>query len=381
MAASWRADTTMAQREAPARAAWNFAAGPARLPDAVLARAGAALFERGADGAAAIERPFTGAGFREVLADARQRLTALLGVPDHYRVLFLAGGAMHQFSMVPMNLLDPASGLRRVAYADSGYWSRRAMQEAARYAEVAVVARHAGELPLTAPPLDDWQVPPDCAYCHITANETVDGIAYPAWPGTGAVPLVADATSCFLSAPLDVSKFGLIYASAQKNIGPSGLTVVIVREDLLQRPALAAPSALCYRLQAAQDSCLNTPPTLAIHLAALVFEWIAESGGLVAMASANRRKSGLLYGTIDNSQGFYTAPVAHGHRSTTNVRFHLADERLTEVFLTDAAAAGLHHLRGHRQVGGLRASLYNAMPDAGVAALVDFMAEFARGHG
>jgi phosphoserine aminotransferase len=360
---------------------WNFAAGPSRLPDAVLARAGEALFSRGADGAAAIERPFTGSALREVLTGARQCLTQLLGVPDNYRVLFLAGGAMHQFAIVPMNLLDPASGLRRVAYADSGYWSRRAMQEASRYAEVAVVARHAGNIALAAPALEDWQVPPDCAYCHITANETVDGVAYPKWPDTGSVPLVADMTSCFLGAPLDVSKFGLIYASAQKNIGPAGLTIVIVRDDLLLRPAAAAPSPLCYRLQAAQESCLNTPPTLAIHLAALVFDWIAESGGLPAMADANRRKAKLLYGAIDRSAGFYVAPVAPAHRSPTNVRFHLADEGLTERFLMDAETAGLTHLRGHRHLGGLRASLYNAMPLAGVAALVDFMAGFARRQG
>jgi phosphoserine aminotransferase len=364
-----------------ARPVWNFAAGPSRLPDAVLARAGAALFSRGADGAAAIERPFTGSSFRTVLADARQRLVRLLGVPDNYRVLFLAGGAMHQFSIVPMNLLDPSAGLRRLAYADSGYWSRRAMQEASRYAQVSVVARHAGSTPLAAPALGDWQVPPDSAYCHITANETVDGIAYPAWPDTGAVPLVADATSCFLSAPLDVSRFGLIYASAQKNIGPAGLTVVIVREDLLQRPALSVPSPFCYRLQAAQDSCLNTPPTLAIHLAALVFDWIAEAGGLPAMAAANRRKAELLYQTIDGSAGFYLAPVAPAHRSITNIRFHLADDDLTERFLSEAEAAGLTHLRGHPHVGGLRASLYNAMPEAGAAALAEFLAGFARRHG
>jgi len=364
------------------QATWNFAAGPSRLPDAVLARAGDALFSRSADGAAAIERPFTGITFREVLAAARRRLARLLDVPDNYRVLFLAGGAMHQFSALPMNLVDPSSGLRRVAYANSGYWSRRAMREAGRYAEVAVVAESTGgDMPLAAPALGDWRVPPDCAYCHITANETVDGIAYPAWPDTGAVPLVADATSCFLSAPLDVSKFGLIYASAQKNIGPAGLTVVIVRDDLLLRPALAAPSPFCYRLQAAQESCLNTPPTLAIHLAALVFDWIAESGGLPAMAAANRRKADLLYGAIDNSAGFYAAPVAPGHRSTTNVRFHLADDGLTERFLTDAETAGLSNLRGHPHVCGLRASLYNAMPVAGVAALVDFMAGFAQSRG
>jgi phosphoserine aminotransferase len=360
---------------------WNFAAGPSRLPDAVLTRAGPALFYRAADGAAAVERPFTGASFREVLAGARERLARLLELPANYRILFLAGGAMHQFSALPMNLLDPAAGLGRAAYADSGYWSRRALQEGSRFAETVVVARHDGDLPLAAPALARWQVPPDCAYCHITANETVDGIAYPYWPDTGAVPLVADMTSCFLGAPLDVSRFGLVYASAQKNIGPAGLTVVLVREDLLLRPALAAPSPLSYRLQAVQDSCLNTPPTLAIHLAALVFDWIAESGGLAAMAAASGRKAAMLYGAIDNSAGFYYAPVAPGHRSAMNVRFHLADARLTERFLLDAAAAGLANLQGHPHIGGLRASLYNAMPEAGVAALAGFMAAFVRRYG
>lgn len=360
---------------------WNFAAGPARLPDAVLARAGTAVFGRGADGAAPIERPFTGAAFREVMAGARQRLVDLLDIPDNYRVLFLAGGAMHQFSAIPMNLVDRASGSARVAYADSGYWSRRAMQEAARYADVTVVARHAGSTPLAAPPLEHWRVPTDSAYCHITANETVDGIAYPAWPDTGAVPLVADATSCFLAGPLDVSKFGLIYASAQKNIGPAGLTVVIVREDLLLRPALLAPSPFCYRLQADQDSCTNTPPTLAIHLAAMVFDWIAECGGLPAMAAANLQKARLLYDAIDNSGHFYRAPVAPGHRSSTNIRFHLADIGLTRRFLVEAESSGLTHLAGHPHIGGVRASLYNAMPEAGALALARFMAQFARRHG
>lgn len=360
---------------------WNFAAGPSRLPDAVLARIGEVLFRRGADGAAAIERPFTGNAVRAVLESARERLVKLLDIPANYRVLFLAGGSMHQFSAVPMNLLDPASGLRTAAYADSGYWSRRAMQEAGRFAEVSAVARHAGSKALAAPNVDNWRLPQGCAYCHVTANETVDGLAYPAWPDTGEVPLVADATSCFLATPLDIRRFGLVYASAQKNIGPSGMTVVIVREDLLRRPALAAPSPLCYRLQVEQEGCLNTPPVMAIHLAALVFEWIAESGGLSAMAAANRRKADLLYRVIDGSDGFYTAPITPAHRSMTNVRFHLVNDSLTECFLIDAEKAGLTNLRGHRHVGGVRASLYNAMPLAGVTALVDFMAEFRRCHG
>ncbi|HJV84201.1 MAG TPA: 3-phosphoserine/phosphohydroxythreonine transaminase [Noviherbaspirillum sp.] len=362
-------------------AVWNFASGPARLPDAVLARAGDVLFRRGADGATAIERPFTGTAVRAVLESARERLTQLLEIPANYRVLFLAGGAMQQFSAVPLNLLDPDSDLRTAAYADSGYWSRRAMQEAARFAEVSVIARHDGREALAAPAVGKWHVPTGCAYCHITANETVDGLAYPAWPDTGEVPLVADVTSCFLSAPLDISRFGLLYASAQKNIGPSGMTVVIVREDLLRRPAQSAPSPLCYRLQAEQDGCINTPPVMAIHLAALVFEWIAELGGLSAMAETNRRKAALLYQAIDSSDGFYTAPILVAHRSMTNVRFHLADDSLTERFLIDAEQAGLTNLRGHRHVGGLRASLYNAMPLAGVGALIDFMKEFRQSNG
>ncbi|MEO6351999.1 MAG: aminotransferase class V-fold PLP-dependent enzyme, partial [Burkholderiaceae bacterium] len=203
---------------------YNFASGPARLPDPVLARAQQELLLRGTDGACAAERPFTGEAFRAALAHARQRLAALLALPDYYRILFLAGGAMHQFSMVPLNLLGHS---RRAAYADSGYWSRRAMAEAARYADVTLAAQFAGSAPLAAPPLDHWQLPADSAYCHITPNETVDGIAYPALPDCGNIPLVADATSCLLTAPLDVARFGLIYAAAQKNIGIAGMTLVI----------------------------------------------------------------------------------------------------------------------------------------------------------
>ncbi|MFZ2852638.1 MAG: 3-phosphoserine/phosphohydroxythreonine transaminase [Rhodocyclaceae bacterium] len=357
---------------------WNFAAGPARLPDAVLARAGEELFARGADGAAAIERPFSSAAFRETLAAARQNLADLLGLPPNYHVLFLAGGAMQQFSMLPLNLLGDA---RCVAYADSGYWSKRAMAEARRYADLHVVAAHAGESPLAAPSLAGWQLPDDCAYCHITPNETVEGIAYPELPDTGVVPLAADCTSCFLMAPLDVSRFGVIYAGAQKNIGPAGMSVVIVHDDLLQRPAPLVPAPFSYRLQSEQGSCVNTPPTLAIALAGMVFEWIAGQGGLPAMADANRRKAERLYAAIDGSGGFYHAPVLPGHRSTSNVRFHLADDALTDVFIAEAEAHGLTHLRGHRHTGGLRASLYNAMPEAGVGALTAFMSDFARRRG
>jgi phosphoserine aminotransferase len=358
--------------------AWNFAAGPARLPDEVLDRAAVELFRRGVDGASAIERPFTGDAFRAVLNQARARLAELLDLPANYRILFLAGGAMQQFSLLPMNLLGAS---KRVAYADSGYWSRRAMAEAGKLAEVAVVARHPGEQPLAAPPLGRWTLPADCAYCHITPNETVDGIAYPELPDTGEVPLVADCTSSLLMAPLDVAKFGVVYASAQKNIGPAGLTVVIVRDDLLDRSPPELPAPFSYRRQAEEGSCVNTPPTLAIHIAALVFDWLAERGGLAAMAAASRRKAAGVYGAIDASAGFYVAPVEPTHRSPVNIRFHLAEPALTEVFLSAAEAAGLHHLRGHCRLGGLRASLYNAMPEEGAAALAGFMADFARRYG
>lgn len=355
--------------------AYSFAAGPARLPDAVLERARDALFVRGADGAAAVERPFTGDAFRATLAHARERLAALLGLPPGYRILFLAGGAMHQFSLVPMNLLGTA---RCAAYADSGYWSQRAIDEARRYTEVVIAARYIGATPLAAPTAGRWHLPPGCAYCHITPNETVDGLAYPELPHTGAVPLVADATSCFLATPLDVTRFGLIYASAQKNLGIAGLTVLVVRDDLLGRVSPRVPTAFSYRIQAQQDSTYNTPPTAAIHMAALVFDWIAESGGLATLAAANRRKAERIYQTIDGSGGVYTAPVVPAHRSVTNIRFHLADTALTERFIAEAEAHGLHHLRGHPRIGGLRASLYNAMPEAGASALAEFMSDFAR---
>jgi len=252
------------------------------------------------------------------------------------------------------------------------------MAEAGKLAQVEIVARHPGELPLAAPPPGRWALPADCAYCHITPNETVDGIAYPALPETGEVPLVADCTSSFLTAPLDVAKFGVIYASAQKNIGPAGLTVAIVREDLLERSRRDLPAPFSYRRQAEEGSCVNTPPMLAIHIAGLVFDWIADNGGLGEMEAASRRKAALIYTTIDSSGGFYLAPVAPGHRSPINIRFHLAETALTEVFLSEAEAAGLTNLRGHCQVGGIRASLYNAMPEAGVVALAGFMADFAR---
>lgn len=363
--------------------AYNFAAGPATLPEAVLARANAACFARGADGAGLLERPFGHPETRALLAHARQRLASLLALPDDWHVLFLAGGATQQFSVLPLNLRRPGE---TAVYADSGYWARRAFDEARRGGAARLLARADGAF---LPPLP-LHLPDDSAYCHLTLNETADGVAWPALPERGAVPLVADATSCFLAAPLAVEWIDLVYASAQKNIGVAGMTVLLVRDALLRRAAEQLPPVWSFRAQAGQDSCVNTPPLFAIQIAALVFDWIAEQGGVAALAAGNRRKARALYAAIDGcdgcdgsdgSDGFYRAPVPVACRSSTNVRFHLADEALTGDFLAEADAAGLRHLRGHPQFGGLRASLYNAMPEAGVAALTDFMADYRRRRG
>lgn len=348
---------------------WNFAAGPAMLPDAVIARARDELFARGPDGAGVAERPFSHPATRALLDGATERLASLLALPPGYQVLFLAGGAMQQFAAIPLNLLEASQA---AVYADSGYWARRAHAEAQRHGEAHL--QPMSEVALDAP----WSLPANCTYTHLTLNETADGLAWPALPDSGDVPLVADATSCFLAAPLACERYGLIYASAQKNIGPAGLAVLIVREDLLQRPASRVPSVWSYRLQCEHKSCVNTPPLSAIQLAAMVFDWIDDQGGLAALAVINQRKAATLYAAIDHSGGCYHAPVAAPWRSLTNVCFRLHDAALTERFIAEAEAAGLHHLRGHPRVGGLRASLYNAMPQAGVDALVDFMADFQR---
>lgn len=351
-----------------ARGDYNFAAGPAAIPAPVLARAREQLFA-GGPGGGLLERPFSHPDTRALIAGARATLARLLDLPDSHRILFLAGGASHQFAAVPLNLLE---GAEPAVYYDSGYWARRAHGEAARFGTALLRALPDGR----GEPLPD-----DTAYCHLTLNETADGRAWPSLPDCGTAPRVADATSCFLAGPLDCARFGLLYASAQKNIGPPGLCVVIVREDLLARPASRAPATWSYRRQAEQDSCVNTPPLAEILLASLVFEWIGEEGGLTALAERNRRKAARLYAAIDGSAGFYRAVVDGAWRSTTNICFRLADPAREADFLAAAEAAGLHHLRGHAQVGGMRASLYNAMPEAGARALAEFMDDFRQRHG
>lgn len=350
-----------------ANPAWNFAAGPARLPGAVLARACDELFSRGADGACQSERPFSSPAFRALRDHARQRLAELLDLPAGYRILFLAGGAMQQFSLLPINLARPG---QTIGYVQTGYWAKRAMNDGALHRPVLALAP-----PNAGSQLD---LSDDLAYCHLTTNETADGLAWPGIPETGRVPLVADCTSDFLTGPLAVDRFGLLYASAQKNIGVAGLCIVIVRDELLERSPENLPALWAYRRLAEADSCVNTPPMLALQVAAMVFDWIAGEGGLVAMAEAGRRKSARVYAAIDASAGFYRTSAAPGWRSKVNICCQLPDSVLTERFIAEAEVAGLHYLRGHPQIGGIRASLYNAMPEAGAAALADFMVDFQR---
>ena len=356
---------------------WNFAAGPAVLPAEVLAQAREAVSDFDGGGQSVLELPFTGPEFREIIATAEADLRALLAIPESYAVLFMQGGASAQFSLVPLNLLGEAD---HADYVETVYWSRKCIAEAQRFCAVNVAASSAPTGFDRVPSPGDWKVSAGAAYTHITGNETADGVEYPWTPVRLRTPLVADMTSSFLTRPLDVADFGLIYASAQKNIGPAGLTIVIVRRDLLDRERPGTPAVFSFRRQADAGSMLNTPPTFAVYLAGLAFKWICAQGGLEAMEERSLRKSARLYQAIDGSGGFYRCPVLREFRSRVNVCFGLAADTLTERFVEEARAAGLLNLRGHSKVGGLRASLYNAMPEEGVAALVSFMDDFARRH-
>lgn len=356
---------------------FNFSAGPAMLPEAVLARAGEELLDWHGAGMSVMEMSHRGKAFTAIAERAEADLRELLAIPAEYRVLFLQGGASSQFSMVPMNLLR---GGRKADYLNTGTWSGKAIAEARRYCEVHVAADTEPEHFTRAPGQEALQLSADAAYVHYTPNETIQGVEFPYVPDTGEVPLVADMSSTLLSRPIDVSRFGLIYAGAQKNIGPAGLTIVIVREDLIGQPIDGTPIMFDYKTHSENDSMYNTPPTYAWYVAGLVFEWLKERGGLQGMAEINRRKAEKLYAAIDASE-FYATPVEPASRSWMNVPFTLARPELDAVFLEQAAAAGLVTLKGHRSVGGMRASIYNAMPEEGVDALVAFMTDFERRHG
>ena len=354
----------------------NFSAGPAALPLPVLEQARDELLDW-QGGASVMEVSHRSRDFMAVAERAEADLRELLAIPSNYRVLFMQGGATAQFSAVPMNLAAQGA----VAdYVNTGHWSERAIKEARRFVSVGIAADEAAGDYTTVPEPATLRVSPGAAYLHYTPNETIGGVEFPYIPETGPVPLVADMSSTILSRPLDVSRFGLIYAGAQKNIGPSGITVVIVRDDLLGRARDGTPSVFDYRAVADAGSMLNTPPTFGWYFAGLVFQWLKREGGLASMARRNQAKADLLYGAIDAST-FYSNPVARHCRSWMNVPFRLAKPELEKTFLAEADAAGLTNLAGHRAVGGMRASIYNAMPIEGVAALVDFMREFERRYG
>jgi phosphoserine aminotransferase len=356
---------------------FNFAAGPATLPLEVLQQAGAEITDWQGSGMSVMEVSHRSKAFIALAQETEALLRELMSIPSNYRVLFLQGGATGQFAAIPMNLTTPDS---TVDYINTGSWSKKAISEAKRYCKVHVAADEAASNYTTVPEQSALKLTPGAAYVHYTPNETIGGVEFPYVPDTGSVPLVADMSSTILSRPIDVSKFGLIYAGAQKNIGPSGLCVVIVREDLLDKARPDTPSVWHYKEMAANDSMLNTPPTFAIYIAGLVFKWMKAQGGVAAIAERNRTKAEKLYAAIDES-GFYRNPVARNARSWMNVPFTLAKPELDKTFLSEARAAGLTNLEGHRSVGGMRASIYNAMPLEGVEALISFMKDFQRRHG
>ncbi len=356
---------------------YNFSAGPAMLPRAVMTQARDELLDWHGSGMSVMEMSHRSKAYLSIAEQAEADLRDLLAIPDNYRVLFLQGGATSQFAMVPINLLRGKGG---ADYINTGAWSKKAIGEARKFCEVNVAATGEAGNFSTIPAFESWQLDSSAAYVHYTPNETIGGVEFHWIPETGEVPLVADMSSTILSRPIDVSRFGLIYAGAQKNIGPAGLTVVIVRDDLIGKPLAGTPTMFDYQVHADNASMYNTPPTYAWYLAGLVFKWLLGQGGLDAMAEINRRKSQQLYAAIEASD-FYSSPVDAACRSWMNVPFTLADAALDAAFLEQAGQAGLLNLKGHRSVGGMRASIYNAMPESGIAALIDFMGEFERTHG
>jgi phosphoserine aminotransferase len=355
---------------------YNFSSGPAILPREVLAEAQSELLDWHGSGMSVMEMSHRGKEFTSICQNAEQDLRDLMQIQDNYKVLFLQGGASQQFGMLPLNLVGDKKSIDIV---DTGHWSKLAAKEARRYAEVNIVASSADRNYACVPDESSWKRDPDAAYLHYTSNETIGGLQFPFTPASD-VPLVCDMSSDFLSRPLEISRYGLIYAGAQKNIGPAGLTLVIVRDDLLDRALPFTPTMLKYRTHADADSMYNTPPTYSIYIAGLVLKWLKERGGIQGVQARNQEKAGLLYHAIENSHGFYASSIDAPFRSVMNVTFRLRDEALNERFVDEARQHGLLQIKGHRVAGGMRASLYNAMPLEGVRALVQFMQEFSRQH-
>jgi phosphoserine aminotransferase len=357
--------------------AYNFCAGPATLPESVLVQARDEMLDWRGTGMSVMEMSHRGDAFVEIAETAEKDVRELAGISDDYAVLFMQGGASSQFSTIPLNLLGDKTS---ADYVNTGIWSTKAIAEARRYGNVNVVASSEGNGFTSIPDQASWQTSADAAYLHYTPNETIGGLEFDFVPDSAGVPLVADMSSTMLSRPVDVSKFGLIYAGAQKNIGPSGLVVVIIRKDLLGKARKETPTMMNYQVIADNGSMYNTPATYSWYLAGLVFKWLKAQGGVKAMGEINRRKAEKLYGFIDANE-FYTNPIDPRSRSWMNIPFILRDEALNSAFLKGANARGLLNLAGHRSVGGMRASIYNAMPEAGVDTLIQYMTEFAKERG
>jgi phosphoserine aminotransferase len=356
---------------------FNFSAGPAVLPQDVLRKAAAEMLDWHGSGMSVMEMSHRGKEFIAIALKAEADLRTLLAIPADYAVLFLQGGAIGENAIVPMNLL----GTKKVAdYVNTGEWSKKSIKEAKKYCTVNVAASAEDRNFTYVPPQSSWKLSPDAAYVHVCTNETIGGVEYQWTPDTGSVPLVADMSSHILSRVIDVTRYGVIYGGAQKNIGPAGLTIVIVRRDLLDRALPITPSAFHWKEQAEAESMLNTPPTYAIYVAGLVFEWLLAQGGVAAIERKNVAKAAILYDYLDG-QSFYRNPVAKADRSRMNVPFKLADDALDDAFLKGAKERGMVQLKGHRSVGGMRASIYNAMPVEGVQALVEYMRDFAARQG
>ena len=353
---------------------FNFSAGPAMLPTAVIERAQQEMLDWNGSGMSVMEMSHRGKEYMSIATKAEQDLREVLAIPDNYKVLFLQGGASSQFAAIPLNLLGDKDS---ADYLNTGMWSKKAIAEAKRYCNVNIAADMSDNGFTTVPTQTELKLNPDAAYVHYTPNETIGGVEFDYIPDTGDVPLVADMSSTILSRPVDVSRFGMIYAGAQKNIGPAGLAIVIIRDDLLSKTSAICPTMFNYATQAENGSMYNTPATYSWYMSGLVFEWLKEQGGLEGMATVNKRKADKLYAVIDGSD-FYASPVALNARSWMNVPFTLANADLDADFLKGASAKGLISLKGHRSVGGMRASIYNAMPEAGVDALVAYMQEFEK---
>jgi phosphoserine aminotransferase len=356
---------------------FNFSPGPATLPEAVLRQAADEMLDWHGSGMSVMEMSHRGKEFIAIHAEAQQLVRELLGVPSSYKVLFMQGGALGENAIVPLNLIGRNG---KADYVVTGMWSQKSAQEATKYGTVNIAASGEAGKFTAIPKRSEWKLDPQASYVHVCSNETIGGVQYHWTPDVGNVPLVADMSSDIMSRPIDVSRYALIYAGAQKNMGPSGVTLVIVREDLLGHALPACPSAFDYKIQADADSMYNTPPTYAIYIAGLVFKHIKQQGGLKAVEAHNQAKAKVLYDYLDESRFFHN-PVAREDRSLMNVPFKLKDESLDDAFLKGAQAKGMIQLKGHRVVGGMRASIYNAMPIEGVQALVAYMKEFESRHG